>query len=53
MVTQTNVKLYESQNIYSIKFPNEFVKDSAFLFKVMEKLIARVEGDKIIIENKK
>lgn len=53
MVAQANVKLYESQNRHSIKFPKEFVKDSAFPFKVMEELVARIEGDKIIIERKK
>ena len=52
MVAQVKVKLYESQNRHSIKFPNEFVKDSAFPFKVNEELIAKIEGNRIVIEKK-
>jgi len=53
MVNKTNVKLYEFKSRHSINFPSEFVKDSAFPFKVKEELIARIEGDKITLERKK
>lgn len=52
MVNRVNVKLYEYRSRHSINLPSEFVKDSAFPFKVKEELVARIEGDKIIIEKK-
>lgn len=52
MVGIANVKLYEYKSRHSINLPGEFVKDSAFPFKVKENLVARIEGDKIIIERK-
>jgi len=30
--------------------PAEFVRDSAFPFKVGEKLVARIEGERLILE---
>lgn len=38
------------QGLQENKTPVEFVRDSAFPFKVGEPLKARIEGDKIIIE---
>ena len=52
MVNKATVKLYEYKSRHSINFPSEFVKDSAFPFKVKEELLAKIEGDKIIIERK-
>lgn len=50
MVSFTNVKLYEYKSRHSINLPSDFVKDSQFPFKVNEELIARIEGNKIILE---
>jgi hypothetical protein len=50
MVNQTKVKLYGSKSRHSINLPSDFVRDSAFPFKVGEVLIARIEDEKVIIE---
>jgi len=50
MVNITKIKLYEYKSRHSINLPSDFVKDSMFPFKVNEELIARIEGNKIIIE---
>jgi hypothetical protein len=50
MVNKTKVKLYEYRSRHSINLPSDFVRDSSFPFKVNEELIAKIEGDKIIIE---
>ena len=50
MVSKAKVKLYEYKSRHSINLPGEFVNDSAFPFKPKEELIARIEGNKIIIE---
>jgi hypothetical protein len=52
MSNKANVKLYEYKSRHSINLPSDFVRDSAFPFKVGEELIARIEGDKVIIEKK-
>lgn len=52
MVNQAKVKLYGSKSRHSINLPSEFVRDSAFPFKVGEELLARIEGEKIVIEKK-
>ena len=52
MVSQAKVKLYGSKSRHSINFPSDFVRDSAFPFTVGEELIARIDGDKVVIEKK-
>jgi hypothetical protein len=53
MVNKATVKIYEHKSRHSINLPSNFVKDSTFPFDIKEELIARIEGDKIIIERKK
>jgi hypothetical protein len=50
MVSQTKVKLYGSKSRHSINLPSEFVRDSAFPFKVGEELRAKIEDGKVVIE---
>ena len=50
MVNSVKVKIYASKSRHSINLPSEFVRDSAFPFTAGETLIARIEGDKIVIE---
>jgi hypothetical protein len=52
MTSQAKVKLYGSKSRHSINFPSEFVRDSAFPFKVGDELEARIEDGKVIIEKK-
>jgi len=52
MTSQAKVKLYGSKSRHSINLPSDFVRDSAFPFRVGEELIARIEDDKVIIEKK-
>lgn len=37
---------------HTINLPSDFVRDSAFPFKVGEELIARIEKGKVVIEKK-
>lgn len=50
MVSLARVKIYEYKSRHSINLPSEFVRDSAFPFKPGDNLLARFEGDKLIIE---
>ena len=50
MVSQAKVKLYGSKSRHSINLPSDFVRDSAFPFKVGEELVARIEGARVILE---
>lgn len=50
MVSQTKVKLYGSKSRHSINLPSDFVRDSAFPFKVGDVLIAKIENGKVVIE---
>jgi len=50
MVSQAKVKLYGSKSRHSINLPSDFVRGSAFPFKVGEELIARIENGKVVIE---
>ena len=52
MVNQAKVKLYGSQSRHSINLPSDFVRDSAFPFKVGEELVAKIEDGKVVIEKK-
>jgi hypothetical protein len=49
MVAETKVKIYAVASRHSINLPSEFVRDSAFPFKVGEELLARIEGNKVVI----
>jgi hypothetical protein len=50
MVLQTTVKIYKVDSRHSIYLSKDFVNDSAFPFKPNEKLIAKIENRKIVIE---
>jgi hypothetical protein len=50
MVDNVNVKIYASKSRHSINLPSEFVRDSAFPFKVNEPLVARIDKQRVIIE---
>ena len=50
MVSQAKVKLYGSKSRHSINLPSDFVRDSAFPFKVGEELVAVIDGNRVIIE---
>jgi hypothetical protein len=52
MTSQAKVKIYAVKSRHTINLPGEFVRDSAFPFKVNEELIAKIEGGKVIIEKK-
>ena len=52
MTGQAKVKIYGSKSRHSINLPSDFVRDSAFPFKVGEELIAKIEDQKVIIEKK-
>jgi len=52
MTNQAKVKLYGSKSRHSINLPSEFVRDSAFPFKVGEELVARIENNKVVIAKK-
>jgi hypothetical protein len=52
MTGQANVKIYAVKSRHTINLPSEFVRDSAFPFKVGEELVARIDGEKIVIEKK-
>ena len=46
MTAQAKVKIYVSGGRHSINLPGEFVRDSAFPFKPLEELVARIDGKK-------
>ena len=50
MTAQTKVKIYVSKGRHSINLPTEFVRDSAFPFKPLEELVARIDEKRIVIE---
>ena len=52
MTNQAKVKLYAVKSRHTINLPGEFVRDSAFPFKVGEELVARIEEGKVVIEKK-
>ena len=52
MTNQAKVKIYAVKSRHTINLPGEFVRDSAFPFKVGEELTARIEGEKIIVERR-
>lgn len=50
MVSSAKVKLYGCKSRHSINLPSDLVRDSAFPFKVNDRLIIKIENDKLIIE---
>jgi hypothetical protein len=50
MVIQTTVKIYKVNSRHTIYLPKDFINDSAFPFNPKEKLIARIEDKKIVIQ---
>jgi len=52
MTGQANVKLYAVKSRHTINLPSDFVRDSAFPFKVGEELVARIEDKRVVIERK-
>lgn len=52
MTSEAKVKIYAVKSRHTINLPGEFVRDSAFPFKVGEELIARIEGERIVIKKR-
>jgi hypothetical protein len=52
MTGEATVKIYAVKSRHTINLPGEFVRDSAFPFEVGEELIARIDGERVIIEKK-
>lgn len=52
MTNEATVKLYAVKSRHTINLPSDFVRDSAFPFKVNEELIAKIENGKVIIEKR-
>ena len=50
MTAQAKVKIYISKGRHSVNLPTELVRDSAFPFKPMEELVARLDGKRVVIE---
>ena len=50
MTAQAKVKIYVSKGRYSINLSTELVRDSAFPFKPLEELVARIDGKRVVIE---
>jgi len=50
MVSSAKVRLYGHNSRHSINLPSDLVRDSAFPFKVNDRLIIKIENDKLIIE---
>ena len=50
MTAQAEVKIYLSKGRHSINLPTGFVRDSAFPFKPLEELVARIDGKRVVIE---
>jgi hypothetical protein len=52
MTSEAKVKIYAVKSRHTINLPGEFVRDSAFPFKVGDELLARIENGRIVIEKK-
>ena len=50
MAKITKTKIYKVGSRHTIYLPKDFINDSAFPFKPNEELIAKVDGNKIVIE---
>lgn len=53
MVAKAKVKIYEVQGRHTLNLPSDLVKDSTFPFKSKEELVARIDGDRLIVEKPK
>jgi hypothetical protein len=52
MTGEARVKIYAVKSRHTINLPGEFVRDSAFPFRVGDELVARIEDRKVVIEKK-
>ena len=52
MTAEAKVKIYVSSGRHSINLPTELVRDSAFPFKPLEELIAKIDGKRLVIERR-
>ena len=52
MTGQATVKIYAVKSRHTINLPSDFVRDSAFPFKVGEELVARIEEGRVVIAKK-
>ena len=50
MTRQAIDKIYAVKSRHTINLPSDFVRDSAFPFKVGQELVARIDGERVIIE---
>lgn len=50
MVKKSETKIYESNSRHTLYLKKNLVEDSAFPFKIKEKLVAKIVGDKLVIE---
>jgi len=50
MAKQVTVIMEKMKSGYNINFPSDFVNNSAFPFESDVKLIAKIEGKKVVIE---
>jgi len=53
MVLEGETKIYRSNGRHSIYIPAGLVNDSAFPFTLQDKLLIRIEGERIIVEKAK
>jgi hypothetical protein len=53
MVDSTKVRIYAFKSRHSINLPTEFIRDSAFPFKIGEELMAKIVDEKIVIQRGK
>ncbi|MHB1907757.1 MAG: hypothetical protein ACYCQJ_02655 [Nitrososphaerales archaeon] len=50
MVDKAEVKIYAVGSRHSVNLPSDLVRDSQFPFEAGEKLIIRIDKDRLIIE---
>lgn len=50
MVKEAETKIYRSGNRHFLYLPTSLVNDSAFPLKVNVKLLAKIEGKRLVIE---
>jgi len=53
MVKETRTKISEYRSRHTLYLQKDFVSDSTFPFKVGEELVARIEGNKVVIKKAK
>ena len=52
-IAKKNVGGGRTYEAYTIYLPSTLVTDSAFPFKPKEKLIVRIQGDRLVVEKRK